>query len=45
MSVDGIRTGYEALAAGDVEPLVNLIHPRMEWRGRRSWRFWRPPPS
>ena len=46
MSVDEIRVAYEALGAGDVEPLVGLIHPQMEWRGRRSLAyFWRPPPS
>jgi ketosteroid isomerase-like protein len=46
VSVDTIRTAYESLAAGDVEPLVSLIHPEMEWRGRRSLRrLWQPPPS
>jgi hypothetical protein len=46
MSVDVVRAVYEAGIAGDVEPLVSLIHPQMEWRGRRRLRqFWRPPPS
>jgi hypothetical protein len=46
LSVDAIRAAYEALGAGDVEPLVALIGPELEWRGRRSaWRFWRPRPS
>jgi hypothetical protein len=46
MGIDAVRSAYEALGEGDVEPLVALIHPEMEWRGRRSWRaFWRPPPS
>ena len=46
MSVDAIRTALEALGTGDPEPLVALIHPQMEWRGRRSLpRFWEPPPS
>lgn len=46
MSVDTIRTAYEALADGEAEPLVSLIDPQMEWRGRRRLpRFWRPPPS
>jgi hypothetical protein len=45
MSVDAIRAAYEAANAGDVEPLVSLIHPQLEWRGRRRLsRFWRPPP-
>lgn len=46
MSVDAIRAVYEALADGEAEPLVSLIDPQMEWRGRRRLqRFWRPPPS
>jgi ketosteroid isomerase-like protein len=46
MSVDPIRAAYEALMTGDVEPLVALIHPDMEWRGRRGLtRFWQRPPS
>jgi ketosteroid isomerase-like protein len=46
VSVDTIRSAYEALAAGDVDPLVSLIDPRMEWRGRRRLpRFWKPAPS
>jgi ketosteroid isomerase-like protein len=42
MSVDSIRTAFEALGARDVEPLVAVMHPDLEWRGRRTWRFWRP---
>jgi hypothetical protein len=46
MSVEAIRSAYQAFAVGDVEPLVSLIHPQLEWRGRRSLRrFWEPPPS
>jgi len=45
MSVKTIRTAFEALGARDVEPLAALMHPDMEWRGRRTWRFWREPPS
>lgn len=45
MSSDTIRTAYEALGARDVEPLVALMHPELAWRGRRTWRFWRPAPS
>ena len=46
MSDGPIHAAYEALMAGDAEPLVLLIHPDMEWRGRRRLtRLWRPPPS
>jgi len=38
VSVEAIRAAYEALAAGDAEPLVALIDPHMEWRGRRRLR-------
>jgi len=31
---------------GEVEPLVSLIHPDAEWRGRRTLsRFWQRPPG
>jgi len=45
VNVETIRAAYEALAAGDVEPLVSLIDPQMKWRGRRRLRLWQPPPS
>jgi ketosteroid isomerase-like protein len=44
VSADAVRTAYNALGEGDVEPLVSLIHPEMEWRGRRRLtQFWRQP--
>jgi len=44
MVVEAIRSAFESLGDGDVEPLVSLIHPDMEWRGRRRLsRFWQPP--
>jgi hypothetical protein len=46
MSIDAIRSAFEAFREGDVEPLVALIDPAMEWRGRRRMiGFWRSPPS
>jgi hypothetical protein len=45
LAVDAIRSAYEALGEGDVEPLVALIHPDMEWRGRRRLRRLLRPPS
>jgi hypothetical protein len=45
VSVDAIRAAYEAANGADVEPLVSMIDPQMEWRGRRRLsRFWRPAP-
>ena len=44
--MDAIRGAFEAFGDGDVEPLVALIDPTVEWRGRRRLiRVWRPPPS
>jgi len=40
VSVETIRAAYEALAAGEAEPLVALIDPQMGWRGRRLQGFW-----
>lgn len=46
MSADGVRAAYEALAQGDVEPLVSLMSDDMLWQGRkRPLRFWQPVPS
>ena len=46
MSLDAIRAAYEALGTGDVEPLVALMDPDLDWRGvGHGWRFWRPVPS
>jgi hypothetical protein len=44
MSEDAIRSAYDALIAGDVEPFVALMDTGIEWRGRRRLtRFWDPP--
>jgi hypothetical protein len=42
---DSVRSAYEALGEGNVEPLVALIHPDMEWRGRRRLRHLLRAPS
>jgi ketosteroid isomerase-like protein len=41
MSADSIRTAFDALGGRDVEPLAALMHPDIEWRSRRTWRFWK----
>ena len=44
--VEAVRVAYEALAQGDVEPLVALLDDDLRWIGRRrAAAFWRPPPS
>jgi len=41
-AVDGTRvqSAYDAAVAGDVEPLVALFDPGLEWRGRSRGRLW-----
>ena len=31
-----VQTAFDAAVAGDVEPLVALFAPGLEWRGRRA---------
>jgi len=46
MSADSVQAAYEALAQGDVDPLVSLMSDDMVWQGRQNpWRFWQPVPS
>jgi ketosteroid isomerase-like protein len=46
MSAQAVRAAYEALAQGEVDPLVALMSDDMLWQGRKnSWRFWQPVPS
>jgi hypothetical protein len=46
MSADNVRAAYEALARGDVDPLVALMSDELLWQGRkRPLRFWQPVPS
>ena len=41
-----IQSAYDAGVAGDIDPLVNLFAPDLEWRGieRGHW-VWRKAPS
>jgi ketosteroid isomerase-like protein len=45
VAVEAVRAAFQSLGDGDVEPLVSLIHPDMEWRGRRRLSRFRKPPS
>jgi len=45
VTVDAVRSAYQSLGEGDVEPVVLLIHPDMEWRGRRRLRRFRRAPA
>ncbi|MDQ6727422.1 MAG: hypothetical protein M3066_14825 [Actinomycetota bacterium] len=41
-----IQAAFDAAISGDVEPLVSLLDPRLEWRGvRRGRLWWRDVPS
>ena len=35
-----IKSAYTAAIAGDVEPLVALLGPDLEWRGVQKGRLW-----
>ncbi|MDQ2827363.1 MAG: hypothetical protein M3Y04_10470 [Actinomycetota bacterium] len=35
-----VQAAFDAAIAGDVEPLVALFDPQLEWRGVRSGRLW-----
>jgi len=45
VALDAVRSAYQSLGEGDAEPLVSLIHPDMEWRGRRRLGQLLRPPS
>jgi len=41
-----VQAAYDAAVAGDVEDLVSLLHPDLEWRGTaRGHLWWRTTPS
>ena len=44
--VERIQQAFDAAIAGDVEPLVALLSPDLEWRGiERGHLWWRHAPS
>src|SRR5687768_17468942 len=43
--VTKLSSGRSKRPARDVEPLVALMHPKLVWRGRQTWRFWQKPPA
>ena len=48
MSTDAerVQRAFDAAIAGDVEPLVALMAPDLEWRGiERGHLWWRSAPS
>jgi hypothetical protein len=40
LDANDIRAAYEAAAASDVEPLVTLLDPSLEWRGVEHGHLW-----
>ncbi len=41
-----VQAAFDAAISGDLEPLVSLFDPRLEWRGvRRGRLWWRRAPS
>jgi ketosteroid isomerase-like protein len=35
-----VQAAFDAAVSGDVEPLVSLMAPEMEWRGVERGRLW-----
>ena len=47
-TIDGanVQAAFDAATNGDIEPLVSLFAPGLEWRGiRRGHLWWRTAPS
>jgi len=45
-SAEQVQRAFDAAIAGDVEPLVALMAPSLEWRGvERGHLWWRDAPS
>jgi ketosteroid isomerase-like protein len=41
-----VQSAFDAAVGGDVEPLVSMLHPSLEWRGvTRGHLWWRNTPS
>lgn len=41
-----VQSAFDAATRGDVEPLVAMLDPALEWRGRtRGHLWWRTTPS
>ncbi len=44
--LDRVRQAYDALFRGEVDPLVSLFDPDVDWRGvERGILWWRSAPS
>jgi ketosteroid isomerase-like protein len=37
---EDVQRAYDTAAAGDVEPLVALLHPDLDWRGLEHGHLW-----
>jgi len=35
-----VQQAYDAAVAGDVDPLVGLLHPDLDWKGFERGRWW-----
>jgi ketosteroid isomerase-like protein len=40
LPVGQIQAAYDAAVAGDLDPLVALFDPELEWRGLERGRLW-----
>jgi len=46
VDAQAIQRAYDAAVAGDLDPLVNLFDPDLDWRGiERGHLWWRSAPA
>lgn len=44
--IQSLQSALRAATAGDLDPLVTLFHPELDWRGvERGHLWWRSAPS
>jgi hypothetical protein len=46
LDVNQLQQSYDAAVAGDLDPLVSLLDPNLDWRGlQRGHLWWRKAPA
>jgi ketosteroid isomerase-like protein len=46
ISTEEVQQAYDAAVAGDLDPLVTLFDPELDWRGlERGHLWWRKAPA
>jgi hypothetical protein len=46
IGIEVVQHAYDMAVAGDLEPIVSLLHPDLDWRGlERGHLWWRKAPA